>query len=106
MGVELTRDAEAMLVALYKVYLSRRKDGQSKQVARYFDDVFFSTQESFSQMNCSDVNDTRLELGQCGLLRNYIGGDCELTTNAIIYLENRFKNNLADVLSFLSQFIP
>lgn len=106
MSIEITKDAEKMLVALYKVYLSRRKEGHSKQEASYFSDSFFSTEKPFSQENTNDVSDTRLELGQAGLLRNFIGGDCELTKPAVIYLESRFKNGLADVLSFIAQFIP
>lgn len=106
MQVELTRDAERMLVMLYEIYLSRRNGGKSKQEARRFDADFFSTTKPFVSMHRSDISDSRLELGQCGLLRNFIGGDCELTTPAIIYLENRFTNNVVDVLSFLSQFIP
>ena len=106
MQVELTKDSEKFLVDLYKVYLDRRKACQSKQEARRFEDGFFDTEKPFSKMHPNDVTDARLELGQTGLLVNYIGGDCELTNPAIIYLENRFKNNLADVLSFLSQFVP
>ena len=106
MSIEITKDAEKMLVALYKTYLSRRKNGLSKQEACYFADDYFSTEKPFSEENCNDVNDTRIELGEAGLLRNFIGGDCELTKPAIIYLENRFKNDLTDVLSVLAQFIP
>lgn len=106
MAIEITRDAEKMLVSLYNVYLKRRKEGQSKRDARRFDDLFFAQHAPFTEMHRSDVSDTRLELGQNGLLRNYIAGDCELTDAAIYYLENRFKNGLSDVISFLAQFIP
>ena len=106
MQIEITKDSEKLLVDLYKVYLDRRKAQQSKQEAHRFEDGFFETEKPFSKMHPDDVTDSRLELGQANLLTNYIGGDCELTTTAIIYLENRFKNNLTDVLSFLSQFVP
>lgn len=106
MDVEITKDAEKMLVALYKAYLGRRKDGQSKREARRFEDDYFSSASPFSRLHPSDVDDTRLELAQCGLLKVYIGGDCELTDIAIVHLENRFKNGLSDVASFIAQFIP
>lgn len=106
MDIEMTKDAAKMLGILYKSYMSRRKDGESKRNARRFEDEYFSTEAPFSAMNSSDINDTRLELGCRGLLKNYIAGDCELTDDAIVYLENRFKNGLTDVLSFLSQFVP
>lgn len=106
MAIEITSDADKMLGVLYKTYLSRRKDGQAKRDAREFEDGYFSSTEPFSSMHISDVEDSRMELDRAGLLKNYIGGDCELTDSAIYYLENRFKNGLADVLSFLAQFIP
>lgn len=106
MQIEITKDSENFLVNLYKVYIDRRKAQQSKQEARRFEDGFFDAEKPFSKMHPDDVTDARLELGQAGLLKNYIGGDCELTNPAIVYLENRFKNNMSDVLSFLSQFIP
>ncbi len=104
--VEITKDAEKMLVTLYKVFLNRRKDGQAKRDARRFSDDFFLTEKPFTSMNSADVADSIMELGQNGLLRIYIGGDCDLSDAAIFYLENRFKNGLADTLSFLAQFIP
>lgn len=106
MIIEITKDGETMLVALYKVYLNRRKDGLPKQTAGYFDDAFFAAEKPFSDMHPSDVTDTKCELYESGLLTLYLDGNCELTTTAIAYLENRFKNNLTEVLSFLSQFIP
>lgn len=106
MSIEITNDADKMLGILYKTLLTRRKDGQPKRDARVFEDTYFSSTEPFSKMHSSDVEDARMELGRAGLLKNYIGGDCELTDSAIYYLENRFKNGLADVLSFLAQFIP
>lgn len=106
MRVEITKDAEKMLVALYRAFLDRRKEGLSKRDARRFEDGYFSREKPFSSMNPADVSDTRMELYQCNLLKIYIGGDCELSDSAIIYLENRFKNGLTDVLSFLAQFIP
>lgn len=106
MEIELTKDADKMLSNLYKSFINRRKGGQSKRDARRFTDEYFSTETPFASMNRSDVEDTRLELAHSNLLKNYIGGDCDLTDSALVYLENRFKNGLADVLSFLSQFIP
>ena len=105
-NIEITKDSDKMLGFLYKTFLSRRKDGLSKQDARRFSDDFFSKKEPFASMNSSDINDARLELARSGLLKNYIYGDCELTDRAIVYLENRFKNGFAEVVSFLAQFIP
>ncbi len=104
--IELTKDADKMLCTLYKVFLNRKKEGKSKRESRRFEDSYFIEKDPFLSMNQEDVTDTRLELARNGLMKIYIGGDCDLTDAAIVYLENRFKNGVADVLSFLSQFIP
>ena len=103
---QLTNDAEKMLCSLYKVYLNRRKDGFSKSEAREFEESYFHANEPFSRMDIDDVYDTMQELHRHDFLFMDITGNCELTSDAIAHLENRFKNGLVDVLSFLAQFIP
>jgi hypothetical protein len=48
---------------------------------------------------------TFLELGQKKYLKIYITGDFEITNQAIIYMENRFKNGLLDLVDFVTKFI-
>lgn len=102
----LTKDADKMVCTLYKVFLNHRKEGQSREEARCFEDLFFIQEKPFSTMNRQDVSDLQLELARANYIKRNIMGDCKLTDIAIIDLENRFKNGVADVLSFLSQFIP
>lgn len=106
MNVEITKDAEKMLVILYNVFLDRQKSGMSKRDARRFTNDYFLQEKPFAFMCRSDVTDARMELANSNLMSIYMGGDCELTDIAIVYLGNRFKNGLIDVLSFLAQFIP
>lgn len=103
--VDITKDSEKLLCSLYKVFLDRRKSGEPKRSARRFEDEFFSANEPFASMDPSDVDDSILELHRKGLLKVFIGGDCDLTDDALVYLENRFKNGLVSVLSFLAQFV-
>ena len=104
MDVEITRESEKLLCMLYKVYLDRRKSGEPRECARQFEDAFFSSAEPFASMNRDDVDDLLQELARKGMLKTFIVGDCELTDEAIVYLENRFKNGLISVISFLAQF--
>jgi hypothetical protein len=47
-----------------------------------------------------------MELGQKKYLHVYIGDEFELDDNAIVYMENRFKNDLTEVIDIVSKFIP
>lgn len=106
MNNELTKDADKMLCCLYKEYLERRKLGNPKRSSRRFSDEYPSSDPILSTWHKSDISDTILELGQKGFLKVYIGGDFDLTDSSIIYMENRFKNNLSEISDFISKFIP
>ena len=105
MDAIVTKDAEKMLCTLYKAYLERRKSGAPKQSARRFEAAYFPTTEPFASMDYRDVDDAKLELSRKGLLRVILGGDCDITDDALVYLDNRFKDGLVSVISFLAQFI-
>lgn len=103
---ELTRDSDKMLCCLYKEYLGRRKLGNSKRNSRRFTKEYCSNDFILSSWCRSDISDSIMELGQKKYLKVYIGGDFELTDSAIIYMENRFKNNIVELTDFISKFIP
>jgi hypothetical protein len=102
----LTNDADKMICCVYRTFLQRRKNGSSKSVARYFYDDYFKTDEKLSSWIPADLDDTLLEIGRAGLVQVYIGGNFELTDLGIIYMENRFKNGLIEVVDFISKLIP
>ncbi len=104
--MDLTKDADKMICCIYKSFLQRKKDGSSKAAARRFEDSFFSSEEHLSAWEHEDISETRLELGRNGLIKNYIGGNFELTDMGIVYMESRFKNNLIAVTDFISKFLP
>lgn len=106
MDVSITKDSDQMLCLLYKEFLKRRKDGLSKADARHFADGSIAQIPPMDTWPETDISDAMLELSRANLLRITIGGDCYLKDEAIFFMENRFKNGLKDVLSFLAQFIP
>ena len=106
MDLSITKDSDQMLCLLYKEFLRRRKDGISRTAARHFVDGTISQIPPLDTWPEADISDAMVELSRANLLRITIGGDCDLKDEAILFMENRFKNGLKDVLSFLSQFIP
>lgn len=107
---QLTRDAERLLALMYRAYLSRRKDGRDKLSAKQMGAFTQIHKELLPEENLLDVLETCRELGRAGYLRSFWASNTiirsQLSDEAIIYMENRFKNGLKDVLDFLSQFAP
>lgn len=104
--ISISKDADKLLCVLYKEFLNRRKNGMAKADARHFDDGIIESFDTISDWLPSDISDAMLELARADFLRITIGGDCDLKDSAIIYMENRFKDGLKEVLTFISNFIP
>lgn len=104
--MDLTKDADKMICCIYKTFLQRRKNGNSKSFARQFDENYFSTDKFLFSWHNDDLNDTLLEIARAGLVKIYIGGNFELTDQGIIYMENRFINGLKEVSDLITKFIP
>lgn len=104
--MELTKDADKMICCIYKTFLQRRKSGISKSSAKQFSDDYFQSDKQLSSWLPDDLDDTLLEIGRAGLVAVYLGGNFDLTDSGIIYMENRFKNGLNEVIDFISKLIP
>lgn len=103
---DLTKDADKIICCIYKEYLERRKSGRSKSDAKEFEANFYQNIKSISNWDSDDISDTLHELKNVGFLKMYITGDFSLNNEAIVYMENRFKNGLAELTDFISKFIP
>lgn len=103
---ELTKDAEKVICCIYKEYLEKRKSGISKSQAKEFDGNFYRNVNALSKWNDADVSDTIQELHDKKLIKKNVMGDFSLLDSAVIYMENRFKNNLNEITDFISKFIP
>lgn len=107
MGFNLTNDADYLVCVLYKNYKERRKKGENKNNAKFMgssDHIFMTL---LSEWTFEDVDETCRELDCAGML------DCLYADNAvvnsyledaaIIYMENRFKNGMSDLLDNIAR---
>lgn len=102
--IVLTKSADKTLCNIYKVYLERLNRSQSKSSATYFDICNFKT--NFPDINEDDMLDDLIELENNNLVEKFIDGSFILNSNGIIYMENRFKNGLTELVDFISKLIP
>lgn len=101
MSVRLTKDAQKSMAKIYKAYIDRRNNGESKDWARYFD-KFNPSYEAF----INEVKDDVRELKEAGLLNVSIHGGFEISFAGIVFMENQKADTIKEWLSFGAQFIP
>ncbi len=100
--VELTKDANLLVCCIYKEYLSRRKSGISKAEASIFENDISDISDKISSWSKEDILYTLSELKELSFVRVYIDGSFKITKELVVYMENRFKNGLTEVLDFIS----
>jgi len=107
MNVELTKDAEYMLCALYKDYKEKRKNREDKASAKYVGSAERIHKDLMSEWSFEDVDETCRELSRAGYLNcqfaDNVTWQSNLTDEAIIYMENRFVNGLTGVLDYMAK---
>lgn len=108
--VKLTKDSDRLICLMYKEYLQRRKAGVAKGKAKSLGSIDDICNTFLPKENHENILETCRELGRASMLRNRYASNIIyqsfLTDEAIIYMENRFKDGLKGVANFLSQFIP
>lgn len=104
--MELTKDADLLVCCAYKEYLDRRKNGIPKRQANTFHPEFRENTPELSGWLHDDYLYTVGELKRAGFARMALDGTFYITERCIIYMENRFKNGLMEVVDFISKFIP
>lgn len=106
----MSKYAKAMLYHMYKEYLLRRDNGYTKSNAKDFDGANAIHNTLFPDWYLDDVVETLRELGRNGFVKNFYADNtvyyCSLTDYAIAAMENQKKENLLNVLDFISKFIP
>lgn len=106
---DLTREQQRLLISMYKEVLSRQP-ALSFDKANYFVDSDEVRDLFFLDQTSGHVSDLCWKLKAKDYITcdrgDNLANDIELTDKTIIYMENRFKDGVKDVLSFLSQFIP
>lgn len=110
METTISRDADKLLCILYKSFLEKRKSGQSKVNAKFFGSSRNIHEDLLPSWIFEDVDDTCRELSQNEFLDCLWGDNIAyqvwLSDKAITYMENRFKNGLSEVISFLANLLP
>ena len=100
-NVLLTKSTDKVLCQLYKEYLSRIKNNISKSNALVFDTT------SISQLfGNQDIDFEISELKKNSLIEAWITGEVLLRSEAIVYMENRFKNGLIEITDFIAKLKP
>lgn len=99
-SVKLTKDADKTICEIYAQYLNRRDDGATKRVAKDFSDKGKWPDPDWAT---EDGQETLNELKRAGMISRDILGGFQLKDEAIVYMENRFKNGLHEVLQYLSK---
>ena len=102
--ITLSKDAYKTLCLIYKEYLSRRKNNISKSSSSMFQSTNFET--LFPDVNQEDFMSDLSELKRHNFVKLYIDGSFILNSEAVVYMENRFKNGLIEVVDFISKFSP
>lgn len=98
----LTNEADFLLCNIYKSYLERRKSGMFREDAVVFGDVETVQADCAQTWPTNDIEDGIRELSRADFVaclwadNTFWNG--YLTTNAIVYMENRFENNLDKLL--------
>lgn len=105
---DLTKKQKYVILQLYKEYLSNYSSGKN-QNPNYFPDASYIKHLFSDRFSDDELDDTLLSL----LHKEYITGykdedsvsEFGVSDKTIIYMENKFKNGLKDILTFLSNFM-
>jgi hypothetical protein len=107
LDIQLTKDADALICLLYKQYCQKLKDGVPKMQAKMFGSSEDIQKTVAPKWTFEDVDETCRELDRSGLIECFYADDIAyqtwLTDIGITYMENRFKNNLDNVLDYLNK---
>ncbi|MCD8038894.1 MAG: hypothetical protein LUE96_07415 [Lachnospiraceae bacterium] len=105
---DLTKDQKFLIVSLYKIFLSRQSSLDAHS-ANYFadsDSLIPLLELDFSSEYLADLCLALLERGYIDGYKSECSVDeFKISDKTIIFMQNRFKRGLKDVLVFLSNFI-
>ncbi len=103
--MQFTKDTSKVLASIYKLYLEKRKNGQSKEDAMHFDADFWHNVEALSSYSESDISTSLHELKNAEFVKCYISGDFKIENALIVQMENRFKDGAAGVAKYLLDLV-
>lgn len=100
--MQLTKNTDKMFCLIYEEFLNRQKVGLSKSEAKSFEYPAELQNQFLQGIHEDDIHDAIHELKRNKLIRAYVDDSFQLADEGIIYMENRFKNGLKEVLEYIS----
>ena len=100
---EMTKDAEKVLLDLYRSYSERRKTMDRTRARDFSGDEARAAVKSLSWV---DAHDAMSELQSEGYIECYFVGGCELKPSAIEYGDTRIERAAEKVLDVVSKLKP
>ncbi len=103
---DLTKQQQYIITNLYKIFKDRQKRGLSRSESKNFKSSDEVHKEFFDYLNKEDfIADTRTLRGKdyiTGAFASNMVVEIAISDKTIIYMENRFKNNIKDIVKFLN----
>lgn len=103
--MEFTKDTSKVLASIYKIYLERRKDGESHNEAAMFQKDFYKNVKALSDFHESDIQSCLSELKHIGFTKVYASGSFVVEKKLMAYMENRFKSGIVEVTKYITDLI-
>lgn len=106
---DLTNEQKYLLISMYKEFLNRQP-ALSTEEANLFQNSDEVKDLFMPQLSSDYVSSLCWKLKSKDYIScckgDDLASDISLTDKTIIYMENRFKNGLKDILAFLTNFLP
>lgn len=103
---DLTKQQQYIITNLYKIFKERQKNDLSRNEAKIFKSSDKVYTEFFNYLNKEDFIADTLTLKDEGYITGAFASnmvvEIAISDKTIIYMENRFKNNIKDIVKFLS----
>lgn len=111
--MRLTKESDALLCLLYKEFLEIIKSGTPRKEAKELGGSEDIQRDHAPKWSPEDVDELCRELHRFGMLDVFYAGDIAYVVRfsdaGIVYMENRFKDGLLEILDHLQRirdFLP
>lgn len=99
--MRFTKDTSKVLACIYKLYLEKRKNGQTRKEAAFFAANFWRGVDALSSYPEDDIKASIHELKVAGFVESYTSGSFEIKEDLIKQMENRFQDGASGVAKYL-----
>lgn len=100
--MQLTKNTDKMFCLIYEEYLNRKKMGYTEKSAISFEHPEALQNQFLQGFHADDIHSAVHELSRYNLVRRFVNDSFTLSTGGIVYMENRFKNGIKEVLEYIS----